>query len=165
MKTLVTYISQTGNTKKIADAIYSSLKDEKEIKKIEEIENLDGYDLTFIGYPINGGSIPPKVEEFLSSKTKGKNIAVFITHAVPEGFEDITKWKNACTQSASNANLIGEFDCQGELAQPIIDQLSKSDNPAMKSFAEEIGPSSKGKPDESCIQKAQEFAKEIQSKI
>ena len=32
MKTFVTYFSQTGNTKKVAEAIFSVLEDEKEIK-------------------------------------------------------------------------------------------------------------------------------------
>jgi len=43
MKTLVTYFSQTGNTKKVADAIYEAIEGEKEIKPVNEVESLEDY--------------------------------------------------------------------------------------------------------------------------
>ena len=89
MKTLVTYMSQSGNTKKVAEAIYGELDGEKEIKALSEVKSLEGYDLAFIGFPVLQFDIPPKVRSFLTDNTKGKNIAIFMTHAVPEGFEAI----------------------------------------------------------------------------
>lgn len=164
MKTLVTYMTQTGNTKKIAEAIYGEIEGEKEIKDISEIESLEGYDLAFIGFPVMQFDIPPKVKTFLSEKTSGKNIAIFMTHAVPEGFEAIHSWTGSAEQAASGANIVGQFDCQGELAQHVIDMLLKADDPEMKKFGE-MGPSTKGQPDESRVQKAKEFAKEMQAKV
>lgn len=164
MKTLVTYMSQTGNTKKIAEAIYGELKGEKEIKPISEVKDLGGYDLAFIGFPILQFDIPPVVKSFLSANTKGKKIAIFMTHAVPEGFEAIHSWTGSYKQAAVGADIIAAFDCQGELAQPIIDMLLKSDDPQMKAFGE-MGPLTKGQPDESRVQKAKEFAKEVQAKV
>lgn len=164
MKTLVMYMSQTGNTKKIAEAIYGELKGEKEIKAISEVKDLEGYDLAFIGFPILQFDIPPVVKNFLSDNTKGKNIAIFMTHAVPEGFEAIHSWTGSYKQAAVGANIIDAFDCQGELAQPIIDMLLKSDDPQMKAFGE-MGPLTKGQPDESRVQKAKEFAKNVQAKV
>jgi len=164
MKTLVTYMSQTGNTKKIAEAIYGELKGEKEIKPISEVEDLGGYDLAFIGFPILQFDIPPVVKSFLSANTKGKKIAIFMTHAVPEGFEAIHSWTGSYKQAAVGANIVGAFDCRGELAQPVIDMLLKSDDPQMKAFAE-MGPATKGQPDESRVQKAKEFAKKVQAEV
>jgi flavodoxin len=164
MKTLVTYMSQTGNTKKIAEAIYGELKGEKEIKPISEVKDLGGYDLAFIGFPILQFDIPPVVKSFLSANTKGKKIAIFMTHAVPEGFEAIHSWTGSYKQAAVGADIVGAFDCQGELAQPIIDMLLKSDDPQMKAFGE-MGPLTKGQPDESRVRKAKEFAKEVQAKV
>ncbi|MDI3485333.1 MAG: hypothetical protein PWQ50_553 [Methanolobus sp.] len=156
MKTLVTYLTQTGNTQKIAEAIYGELEGEKDIKPINDVTDLEGYDLAFIG--------PPKVKSFISEKTAGKNIAIFMTHAVPEGFEAIHSWTGSCKEAAAGANVLGSFDCQGELAQPVIDMLLQADDPQMKAFGE-MGPSTKGQPDESRIQKAKEFAKAIQAKL
>ncbi|WP_292465554.1 flavodoxin family protein [Methanolobus sp.] len=163
MKTLVTYMSQSGNTKKVAEAIYGELAGEKEIKALSEVTSLEGYDLAFIGFPVLQFDIPPKMKEFLSGNTKGKNIAIFMTHAVPEGFEAIHSWTGSAQQTAADANLLGTFDCQGELAQPVIDMLLKAEDPQMKAFGE-MGPSTKGQPDESRLRKAREFARDIQSK-
>ena len=164
MKTLVTYLTQTGNTQKIAEAIYGELEGEKDIKPINDVTDLEGYDLAFIGFPVMQFDIPPKVKSFISEKTAGKNIAIFMTHAVPEGFEAIHSWTGSCKEAAAGANVLGSFDCQGELAQPVIDMLLQADDPQMKAFGE-MGPSTKGQPDESRIQKAKDFAKEIQTKL
>nr|WP_321497575.1 flavodoxin family protein [uncultured Methanolobus sp.] len=164
MKTLVTYLTQTGNTQKIAEAIYGELKGEKDIKPINEVANLEGYDLAFIGFPVMQFDIPAKVKSFITDKTAGKNVAIFMTHAVPEGFEAIHSWTGSAAQAAAGANFLGSFDCQGELAQPVIDMLLQAEDPQMKAFGE-MGPSTKGQPDQSRVQKAKEFAKEIQAKL
>ena len=52
MKILVAYLSKTGNTKKVAEAIFDEITDEKELKKIEDVDSLDGYDYSFLGFPI-----------------------------------------------------------------------------------------------------------------
>jgi len=49
MKVLVAYVSRTGNTKKVAEAIFQGMQEEKEIKELQNVGNLEGYDLTFIG--------------------------------------------------------------------------------------------------------------------
>lgn len=163
MKTLVTYLSQTGKTQKVAEAIYGELTGQKDIKPISEVKNLEDYDLAFIGFPVMQFDIPPKVRSFLTDNTKGKNIAVFMTHAVPEGFEAIQSWTGSVRQTVADANLLGIFECQGELAQHVIDMLLKAEDPQMKAFGE-MGPSTKGQPDESRLKKARQFAKDVQAK-
>jgi flavodoxin len=164
MKTLVTYMTQTGNTRKIAEAIYEEITGEKDIKNIEDVSNFEGYDLVFVGFPVLQFNIPEKVSEFVKENVAGKNIAFFMTHAVPEGFEAIHSWTGSCKDIAASGNYLGTFECQGELAQPVIDMLLESDDPQMKQFGE-MGPSTKGQPDESRVQKAREFAEEVQAKV
>jgi len=162
MKTIVTYMSQTGNTKRIAESIFEEIKGEKVIKEISEIDSLDGYDLVFVGFPIISFGTPEPVKEFMGKYLKDKNVALFITHAVPEGFEALDDWISSCKAAANGANIVGVFNCQGELAQPVIDTLLKSDDPQMRAFGE-MGPMTKGQPDSSRIEKARAFAKEIMS--
>ncbi|KGK97879.1 flavodoxin [Methanococcoides methylutens] len=164
MKTLVAYMTQTGNTKKIAEAIYGEIAGEKDIKDIKDVNNFEAYDLVFVGFPVMQFNIPENVSKFVKENVAGKNVAFFMTHAVPEGFEAIHSWTGSCKDLAASGNYLGTFECQGELAQPIIDMLLKSDDPQMKTFGE-MGPSTKGQPDESRVQKAKEFAKEIQAKV
>ena len=53
MKVLVAYYSETGNTEKIAGAIYGEVSKEHEVhlKKIKEVtvDTLNDYDLVFLG--------------------------------------------------------------------------------------------------------------------
>jgi hypothetical protein len=109
-------------------------------------------------------NIPEKISNFVKANVAGKNIAFFMTHAVPEGSEAIQSWTGSCKDIAEAGNYLGSFECQGELAQHVIDMLLKADDPQMKAFGE-MGPSTKGQPDESRVQKAKEFAKEIQGKL
>jgi hypothetical protein len=53
-KVLVAYLSQTGNTKWVAEAIYYAIPEPKEIKPIKEMSTLEGYDLSFLGLPMHG---------------------------------------------------------------------------------------------------------------
>ncbi|MDY0386617.1 MAG: hypothetical protein RBT65_05695 [Methanolobus sp.] len=62
------------------------------------------------------------------------------------------------------ANILGTFECQGELARLVFGMLLKADDSQMKAFAE-MGPSTKGQSDESCVQKAKEFTKEVHAKL
>lgn len=164
MKTLVTYFTQTGNTKKIAEAIYDAITGEKDIKEIKDVSDFEGYDLVFVGSPVMEFNIPPKVTNFITKNVAGKNMAFFMTHAVPEGFEAIHSWTGTIKDFAASGNYLGTFECQGELAQPVYDMLMGSDDPEMKGFAEMTLPG-RGQPDEAHVQKAKEFAKEIQAKV
>lgn len=164
MKTLVAYMSQTGNTKKIAEAIYGEIAGAKDIENIEDLNNFDNYDLVFVGFPILQANIPENVSKFILENVAGKNIAFFMTHGSPEGIEAIQSWTGSCKDLAAKGNLLGTFECQGEIAQPIVDVLLQSDDPQMKAFGE-LGPSTKGLPDAPRVQKAKVFAKEILGKV
>jgi flavodoxin len=158
MKVLVTYITRTGNTKKVAEAIYDEIDEQKEMKPLDEVNNLDGYDLTFIGFPINQFYPPGTAQKFLSNHTSGKDIALFITHGVPEGTGLILDWISTAKKMASGANIIGTFNCQGKVARKVLDILKDSDDPQMRAFVN-MCTLAKEQPDRIRLQKAHEFAK------
>ncbi len=164
MKVLVAYWTQTGNTEKIAEAIYEEIKEEKEIKKLKEIDNLEGYDLAFVGFPINAFGPAAPAKKFLEEKAKGKSIALFITHAAPEEMEELQEWLTRCKEPAAEANLIGTFDCQGELSEQIANVLKKSDDLKLRSFGE-MRDQTLGQPDATRIERARVFAREIMEKF
>jgi len=160
MKTLVTYVSNTGNTKKVADAIFEVLPAEKESKEIGEVADLEGYDLTFIGFPIIAFGPNPAAREFIEKNAGGKKVALFITHAAPEDHEDVQGWLSACRELVAEDDLVGMFDCQGQLDPNVAEMLVKSDREDLRSFGEQ-GPSTLGQPDESRLQRAREFARKV----
>ena len=163
MKVLVGYMSQTGNTKKVAEAIFSQIQADKEIKSLDEIKSLEGYDLAFIGCPLQGFAPANDAKVFLEQHSAGKKLALFVTHAVPEGFEELPGWLDKCREAAAAGNVVGLFDCQGELSEPIADMLKGSGDPKMVAFGE-MRPSTMGQPDEARLERARAFARDMMAK-
>ena len=164
MRVLVTYMSQTGNTQKVAEAIHVEISGDKEIKKLEDVQNLDEYDFAFVGFPLHAFGPAEPAKKFLEAHSAGKRIALFITHAAPEESEEVKGWLETSREAASEADIVTMFDCQGELAQPVIDMLLSSDDPNMRAFGE-LGPATKGQPDETRLERAKVFARETMVKV
>jgi flavodoxin len=164
MKVLVTYFSQTGNTKKIAEAMYDEIDADKDIKELSEVESLEDYDLSFIGSPIVGFGPAQQLKDFLAAYAAGNKIVLFITHGAPEDQPQVQDWLDECRKAASGAELVGLFDCQGELSQQVAEMLMKSDNPEWRAWGEGRDETI-GQPDETRVQRAREFAREIMEKV
>ena len=64
MKSLVVYSSKTGNTKKVAEAIYDALPEPKSIHPVEDTPSVDGVDFLVLGFWVDkwdGRSKGPKI--------------------------------------------------------------------------------------------------------
>lgn len=164
MKTLIAYVSVTGNTKKVAEAIYEVIEGEKEIKPLGEVKSLEGYDLAFIGTPIHVYGPSKDAKEFLEEHCNGRSIALFITHASPEESESLHEWLGKCKEAAARANLLGLFNCQGELAKDIADMMLSSNDPNMVAWAKDRD-STLGQPDTARLDRVRAYAKEIMAKL
>ncbi len=160
MKILVVYMSQTGNTKKVAEAIFEEVQGNKEIKELSDVSSLDGYDLTFVGFPMQAFGPAQAAKDFLANNCNGKKIALFTTHGVTLDFEDLPGWLDNCRQAASGATVVGLFDCQGEIAEFLLDAAAKSDDPLMQKLAA-AGATGKGQPDAASLDRARAFVKEM----
>lgn len=160
---LVTYQSRTGNTKKVAEAIYKALPEPKEIKPIKEATSLEGYDLVFLGFPVHGEGPNPKAKSYLENNSKGKHIALFITHAAPEDAPEIPACIQKFRDAASGADIVDIFHCQGQLSRIIKTVMSVMPNPQIREWARMD--TSKGQPDASRLEKASAFAIAVMEKI
>lgn len=163
MKVLVAYLSRTGNTKKVAQAIFDEIKSTKEIKELEQVSSLDGYDLAFVGFPIEAYSAAKPAAEFLQSKVAGHKIALFITHASPEDAPNLAPWLANCKALAAQAKVVSIFNCQGELSEQIADFMTKSGDENLAAWAKER-PVTIGHPDASRLERARQWAKEVLAK-
>ncbi len=164
MKVLVAYMSQTGQTKKVAQAIYEAIQGTKEMKEMKQVPNLDDYDLTFVGFPIMRYGPSPEAANFLENKAAGKNIAIFITHSAPEEMKELQEWINKCVAPAAKANVKGVFNCQGELGKDIADFMLKSGNLALETWAKNRE-STLGQPDARRLERARIWAKDLLAKL
>jgi len=164
MNVLVAYFSQTGNTKKVAEAIYEEIAGTKEIKELAAVEDREAHDLSFIGFPIMAFGAAKPAKDFLAAHAAGKKLALFITHASPEDSEALEGWLAACKEAAADADLVGVFNCQGELAESIATLLANSDDPQIRAFSEGRS-ETVGQPDETRLEKARAFARETIEKV
>ncbi len=157
-KILVTYLSQTGNTKKIAQAIFEGLEGDKTIKPMDEVQEIEEYSLIFIGFPVHSHSVPYKIESFLQKIPQGEKIALFSTHGSLPGGHLAREAVEHAAVIASKAKVLGTFSCRGKVSMAALEILSKS--PEHKAWTE-MAPSSQTHPDEGDIEDAKSFAKRI----
>jgi flavodoxin len=166
MKYLVTYWSLTGNTKKVAEAIFEAIPGEKELKTLEEVETLNGFDLIFIGFPIMQFGLPQAAKKFIAAHADDKMIAVFVTHAMFSQSDDqqqqflLARELDKCRAACSKSNLIGLFHCQGELSEKTANELLASHIASLMEFAA-MRPRTVGHPNQDELKQAQNFARHL----
>lgn len=164
MKVLVAYMSKTGNTKKVAEAIFEEIGDDKELKRIDEVESIEGYDVTFLGLPIHRMG-PDKQEQELLRKhcVKGRKVVLFITHAAPEDAPDLPPMLDKFRQAACGADIVDMFDCQGELAKGIKLFMRIAPDAKLRSWAKKDN--SKGQPDKTRLDRARVFSRNVMKRL
>lgn len=163
VRVLVGYTSRTGNTKRIAETIFQEVRVEKEIKPLSEVTGLDGYDLAFIGTPIEMFGPAEEAKAFLEAHSAGKRVALFITHAAPEDAEMVSGYLEQCKVPAAMSDLVGLFACQGELGQATKTAMLNSGVPELRAWAEMDN--SQGQPDATRLERARAFAREIMARV
>lgn len=182
MKILVTYYSVTGNTKKIAEAIYETLSEDHEVhlKDMNDISLKDfaNYDLVFLGSACHDSDLALPVLQLLEqtpSATEFK-LAGFVTHAsyTPDKgeYEKIMydKWAGRCIKSfesfahTNNIKFLGFFNCMGIPSPPIekfIHDQIVTDEEQWLLYSEII----KKHPNENDLANAREFTRKILEQI
>lgn len=169
MKILVSYFSQSGNTEKIARAIWEEAGrvNDVECKKVEEINSADlaGYDFIFIGSPLHSGNLASPVKDLLTKVKAGSNqkMAGFITHFAPAYPEqDMERFAEPIQATCKEYEIEykGCFDCQGALAEAMHEAVKKKLNLSDDAWAD-MAKQMAGTPNEEDVAKAKEFAREV----
>lgn len=161
-KILITFYSKTGNTKKIAESIYTMLEGEKAIKPVDEVQEheIDKFNLIFIGFPVHSHSVPFKIENFIKKIPQAIKIAFFSTHGSLTGSRLSREAIEYATVLALKSQVLGTFSCRGKVSLPALEVLSKS--PEHKAWAE-MAVSARIHPDEDDLEDARTFARWIQT--
>ncbi|MDD5265246.1 MAG: flavodoxin family protein [Candidatus Bipolaricaulis sp.] len=138
MRVLVAYYTQTGNTRKIAQAIHSELESlghEVTLREIRGVKSQDvsGFDVIFLGSPCHSADLAKPVRNLLEAmeSSPGGKLAGFVTHSTytAEGGERHRelheRWAGKCAGSfeqacaAKGLEWSGCFSCQGKPSKPI----------------------------------------------
>ena len=155
MKALVAYYSESGNTEKLAKAIYEGITvSDKEIGTISDV-NASDCDVIFIGFPVQASSVPAKVEQFIKGLSEGKMVAFFITHGSLRGGQLAISALYYAFSLTLKMTVLGTFGCRGEVKASIIEALLNS--PEHKAWAMEAQ-SAIGHPDDADLEDGKEFA-------
>ncbi|MBN2428016.1 MAG: hypothetical protein JXK94_06750 [Deltaproteobacteria bacterium] len=168
MNILIAFYSESGNTRKIAEAMARGLSSAPDtvvdLQHIEEVSpaRWGNYDLIFIGTPAISWTVAEPVknafENFPSDTCPVFKLALFVTYGVPDirfYGECIELIKSYCQKM--NVEYLGEFCCQGE--HRVIDRLAEK-------FPEKVAlaQTSIGHPDAVDLQRAADFAVDIYSR-
>ena len=86
-----------------------------------------------------------------------------MTHAMPEDYEELDQWIENCINAAAGADIVGVFNCQGEMADVILDAMLANDDPQIQRLAQGAS-TSKGQPDTARIERAREFAADVMAR-
>lgn len=161
MKVLVAYYSKTGNTEKVARAIYEALPVNGTIAPIKDLETAEGYDLVFCGFPVQAHSVPAQAQPFLKGLGKGQNVAFFSTHGSLRGGTLPRQAFENAIGLAGHATVLGHFGCRGKVEPAILDMLKQKDE--HRAWAEEAL-SADGHPDQADLEDAKTWAKNMAAK-
>lgn len=162
MKALVTYFSKTGNTEKVARAIYEALPVDKEIKPIQVLDSAAGYDIVFCGFPVYVHSVPGKAQPFIKALGEGQKVAFFSTHGSLRGGQLPKQAFENAIGLASKAKVLGHFGCRGKVDPKIIELLlTQQEN---RAWAEEAQ-SADAHPDQADLEDAKAFALSMLTKV
>jgi len=176
LRILITYFTQSNNTKEIAESIFEEItaqNHEVDIERIENVkpESLNEYDLVFIGSACHHADVAEPVKALLKgiSPSPPFKIAGFVTHATKteEGGkrnkELYDRWAGKCVKTFTqvsdekNIEFLGYFHCKGIPIPPIADFIHQeivTEEEEWEEYKDEI----KNHPDEKDHLQAKEFA-------
>ena len=160
MKILNVYSSKTGNTRKIAEAIFDILPEPKELFSVEDAPSPDLYDFIAVGFWVSRGMADEKAQEYMK-RIKGKKVGIFATlGAYPNSSyaRDVLNWAG---EILDGNDVLGEFICQGKIDPDILDKMPKDGVHAMTPERKTRIEEAKKHPNETDCRYAQEAFREM----
>lgn len=126
MKSLVVYSSKTGNTKKVAEAIYKVMPVGTDFCSVDEIDSFDKYDFIAFGCWIDKKTADKKALKKIDG-IKNKEVGIFATlGAYPDSQHAIEAMDSIRKLFIENQNKIAtEFICQGRIDPAITERFKK----------------------------------------
>jgi flavodoxin len=183
MAVLIVFYTQTGNTRKIAEALKEGIKDLFTIIDLVELKKFNAadfnkYELVFVGGPCHDADVAKPIKKLLEKIPNNPQfkLAGFITHACfpPEVggkyVELFERWVGKSSKTfekiakEKQIDYLGFFRCMGAASKPIekfIHRVIIKDKDEFQEFVVDL----RTHPDETDIIKAKAFAYNIAMEI
>lgn len=156
---LITYLSETGNTRRVAEAIARRLGPPCTLVPMEEADLLQQWEVIFAGFPVHRFGPSREARALLEHLPEGQPVALFVTHAMDPGSDDpgqismLQSVLEKCKKVVRRGNLIGLIHCRGELSEATCRMLTESGLPMLAGFAAQR-PETIGLPDAAALEAA-----------
>ncbi|MFP4533163.1 MAG: flavodoxin family protein [Desulfobacterales bacterium] len=125
MNSIVVYSSRTGNTLKVAQAVYEALPSPRALFPVDDAPDPDAYDFIALGFWVDKGTADEKARRYLE-KLKGKPIFLFGTlGAYPDSDHGKKCMENVKALAAGN-QILGTFLCQGRVDPEMIKWMEEN---------------------------------------
>ena len=128
MKSLIVYSSQTGNTRKLAQAVFEALPGEKALYPVDDAPDPSDYGFIAYGFWFMKGKPDPKSSEYLRKIGK-KPLFIFATHGAGGGSDHVIHGMEVAKSLASDAGIQGIYSCQGEVNPKFLEKVSNKPEP------------------------------------
>ncbi len=145
MKSLVVFSSKSGNTKKLAEALFAHLSGEKELCAVTDAPDPAGYSFVAVGFWLQAGQPDPDSQAFLAKVEEGQDLYLFATHGAAVGSPHAVNAMNAAKDIAKKAHIIATYSCPGQVSEKVLEMAAKKD-PQPPWIAD--APAAVGHPDE-----------------
>ena len=166
MKYEISYLSKSGNTAKLAEAIASMLPPEDtRIADLASGEASGGADISFVGFDVESGTIPLKIMDALDY-AEGKTVVLFATcFFAPTEDERALIERKVAPFLPNECDYRGLFLCAGALPENIFASIKKNisthPNDTEASALLDRYESAIGHPDAQDIENLEEFVQTI----
>jgi len=124
MKNLVVYSSRTGNTRMIAEAIYSIMPEGTELFPVEEAPDPSGYDFVALGFWVDKGAPDDAMMKYMNRVHK-KSVGLFGTLGA---WPDSDHARDCMAKAAGllpDSQVLGTFLCQGKIDPKLLAAMAK----------------------------------------
>ncbi|MTI60303.1 MAG: flavodoxin [Firmicutes bacterium] len=164
MNCAVVYSSKTGNTKKVAEAIYQILPAGSGLFSVEQAPEPAEFDILFLGFWVNRGLPDDKMKEYME-KVENMEVGLFATlGAYPDSEHARKSMEKAEGLLGAGCQVLATFICQGKIDPSLTKKFERlpADHPhAMTVERRERHEIAKSHPDQQDLAKAREIFREI----
>ena len=125
MRFLLVYSSRTGNTRKVAEAVFEALPEPKEFYPVEEAPRADEYDFVLLGFWVDKGNADEKAANYLEG-IKNKKIFLFGTLGAYPDSEHARNCLEKVKKTSQENDILGTFLCQGKVDPDLLKWMNEN---------------------------------------
>ncbi len=124
MQTLVVYSSKTGNTKMVAEAIFSIMPEGTVFSAVEDAPDPQNFDFLCLGFWVDRGGPDAAMATYMERVT-GKQVGLFGTLGAWPDSDHAHKCIAKAREMMASNTVLGTFLCQGKIEPKLLVSMKK----------------------------------------